>query len=116
MIEKHLTLDKCLEGPDHSASLEPSEFKQMVCDIRLTEKALADSTERSVEEEEIKKLVRKSIVAKVLIQKGTIISESLLDFKRPGTGVSPQFLGKVVGKHAKSDIAADEFVTFDKIE
>jgi N,N'-diacetyllegionaminate synthase len=115
LIEKHLTLDKSLEGPDHSASLEPSEFKQMVNDIRVTEKALFDSTERSVEEEEIKKLVRKSIVAKVSIKKGTLISEGLLDFKRPGTGISPQFLNKVVGKHAKSDIALDELVTLDKL-
>ena len=116
LIEKHLTLDKCLHGPDHSASLEPSEFKQMVNDIRVTEKALVNSTERSVEEEEIKKLVRKSIVAKVFIKKGTVVSEGLLDFKRPGTGISPQFLHKVVGKHAKSDIAHDELVTLDKLE
>jgi N,N'-diacetyllegionaminate synthase len=116
LIEKHLTLDKCLDGPDHSASLEPSEFKQMVNDIRVTEKALVETTERSVEEEEIKKLVRKSIVAKVFITKGTMISEGLLDFKRPGTGISPQFLHKVVGKQAKSDIAADELVTLDKLE
>jgi N,N'-diacetyllegionaminate synthase len=116
LIEKHLTIDKCLDGPDHSASLEPSEFKQMVNDIRVTEKALVDSAERSVEEEEIKKLVRKSIVAKVFIKKGTVVSEGLLDFKRPGTGISPQFLHNVVGKHAKSDIAPDELVTLDKIE
>jgi sialic acid synthase SpsE len=116
LIEKHLTLDKCSDGPDHNASLEPSEFKQMVNDIRVTEKALMDSPERSVEEEEIKKLVRKSIVAKVFIKKGTVVSEGLLDFKRPGTGISPQFLHKVVGKHAKSDIAPDELVTLDKIE
>jgi N,N'-diacetyllegionaminate synthase len=116
LIEKHLTLDKCLDGPDHSASLEPSEFRQMVNDIRVTEKALVDSSERSVEEEKIKKLVRKSIVAKVLIKKGTMIFEGLLDFKRPGTGISPKFLLKVVGKYAKSDIAPDEQVTLDKLE
>lgn len=115
LIEKHLTLDKCLDGPDHSASLEPSEFKQMVYDIRVTEKALVDSTDRSVEEEEIKKLVRKSIVAKGLITKGTIISEGMLDFKRPGTGLSPQFLDKVIGKYAKCDIAPDEQVTLEKL-
>lgn len=115
LIEKHITLDKTMVGPDHRASLEPNEFKEMVQAIRTTEKALDEKVQRSLEEEIIKKFVRRSIVAKTLIPKGTVISEDMLEFKRPATGISPKYLSKVVGKKAKVDIEFDEMVTFEKL-
>lgn len=116
MIEKHFTLNKSLPGPDHRASLEPTEFMQMVTAIRDVEKALGDGVKRlTPEEEEIKKAARKSIVAKARIPKGTVLSENMLDFKRPGTGLEPRELNRVVRKRAKKDIEADEQITFEKL-
>ena len=116
LIEKHFTLDKTLPGPDHRASLEPDEFKNMVKAIRDVEKAVGDGEKKLTEEEErIKKVVRRSIIAKVNIPKGKIITEDMLDFKRPGIGLEPRYLNKVIGMKAKKNIKADELVTFDKL-
>ena len=116
-IEKHFTLDNKLSGPDHRASLEPNEFRQMVLDIKNVERALGNGVKKpTAEEEEIKKAARRSIVAKVRIRRGTIIRESMLDFKRPGSGLEPKNLHKVVGKKANKDIETDELITFDKLE
>ncbi len=112
MIEKHLTLDKTLPGPDHKASLEPGEFAEMVSAIRKVEKALGDG--RKVphpSEEAVRDVARKSIVARVNIPKGTKIDTAMLAFKRPGTGMPPKDVGSVMGKYATKDIAADEVVT-----
>jgi len=116
LIEKHFTLDKTLPGPDHRASLEPHEFKEMVKAIRNVEKALGDGVKTLTEEEErIKKVVRRSIVARVKIPKGTVITEDMLDFKRPGTGLEPKYLDRVTGMRAKKDLKPDELVTLDKL-
>ena len=116
LIEKHFTLSKNLPGPDHRASLEPSEFKEMVAAVREVEKSLGDGEKRlTADEEEIKKAVRRSIVARVRIAKGTVIREDMLDFKRPGTGLRPRDLGKIVGKKTKKSIEADELITFEKL-
>jgi len=116
LIEKHFTLDRSLPGPDHRASLEPYELKEMVRAIRDVEKALGDGVKKLTEEEErIKKVARRSIVAKVRIPKGTIITEDMLDLKRPGVGIEPKYLNDVIGKRAKKDIKPDELVTFEKL-
>lgn len=116
IIEKHFTLDKKLPGPDHKASLEPEELREMVACIREVERALGDGIKKPTKSEEaVKKTVRRSIVAKVNIPKGTAIAEHMLDLKRPGTGLEPKHLKKIVGKRAKKDIKADELITFEKI-
>jgi len=116
LIEKHFTLDKTLPGPDQRASLQPDEFKEMVEAIRDVEKARGNGVKRLTEEEErIKKVVRRSIVARVKIPKGTTITENMLDLKRPGTGLEPKYLSKVIGMKAKKNIKPDELVTFDKL-
>ncbi len=116
LIEKHFTLDKTMRGPDHRASLEPSEFKEMVVVIRDVEKALGDGAKRLTEEEkEIKKLVRRSIVASVNIPRGKVITEDMLDVKRPAAGLEPRYLNRVIGMKAKKNIKCDELVTFDKL-
>lgn len=117
IVEKHFTIDRTMPGPDHKASVEPDELKEMIQNIREVEKALGDGIKRpTAEEERIKKIVRKSIVAKVDIPKGTIITEDMLDVKRPGTGVPPKYLYQIVGAKAKTDIAKDEMIQWENIE
>ena len=117
VIEKHFTLDKNLPGPDHKASLEPDELKEMVAAIRDVEKALGDGIKQPTEtEEEIKKVARRSVVAKVDIPEGAIIKEDMLDVKRPGTGIEPKYWQYISGMRAKKDINKDEIITWKTIE
>ena len=117
VIEKHFTLDKNLPGPDHKASLEPNELKELVKAIRDVEKSLGDGLKRPTKtEEEIKRVARRSIVAKVDIQKGTIITEDMLDLKRPGTGIVPKYMEMIIGKRAKVDIKKEDLITWGVIE
>lgn len=117
VIEKHFTLDRNMEGPDHKASLEIEEFNKMVQCIRNIEKAIGTGIKKSFKSEENTKLVaRKSIVAKVNINKGEVITYNNIDFKRPGTGVSPAYIDLFIGKKALSDINQDDFITFTDIK
>jgi N,N'-diacetyllegionaminate synthase len=116
-LEKHFTLDKNLPGPDHKASLTPEELNQMVMVVRQVEKAMGDGIKSPTEEEEeIKKVVRRSIVAKIDIPKGAFITEEMLDVKRPGTGVEPKYINEVIGVVARCRIQQDELLTMDKLE
>lgn len=116
VIEKHFTLDKSLLGPDHQASLEPEELKQMIKAIREVEKAMGDGNKVPTEEEkQIQKVARRSLVAKVEISKGTLITEEMLDIKRPGTGVEPKYMSKVIGLVARCRIEQDEPLTMNKL-
>ena len=117
VIEKHFTLDKSLPGPDHRASLEPVELKEMVTAIRDVERALGDGIKQpTVEEEENKKVGRRSIVARVAIPKGTIISQEMLDIKRPGTGLEPKYMNSILGKKAKIDIKQNALVPWNNLD
>jgi len=111
VIEKHFTLDKNMEGPDHKASLEPSELKGMVNAIRNIEKAMG-SGEKIPSKSEIKNLniARKSIVAKKLIKKGEKFTENNLTCKRPGNGTSPMKWEDIIGKVASKDFNEDEMI------
>jgi N-acetylneuraminate synthase/N,N'-diacetyllegionaminate synthase len=116
VIEKHFTLDRNLQGPDHKASLEPKDLKEMVQVIRDVEKALGTGMKRPAkDEEEIKKVARRSIVAKVDISGGEIISEDMLDVKRPGTGIEPRYMKKIVGARAKVDIKRDDLIAWSEL-
>jgi N-acetylneuraminate synthase/N,N'-diacetyllegionaminate synthase len=116
VIEKHFTFDRNLPGPDHKASLEPGELKEMVVAIRDVERALGDGIKKPTKEEEvIKKIARRSVVAKGDMPKGTIITEDMLDVKRPGTGIEPEYMEWFIGKRAKEDIKKDELMTWDVI-
>lgn len=109
IIEKHFTLDKTMEGPDHSCSLEPQELCGMVSAIRNVEKALGSGKKTaSASEEKNKTIARKSIVAARLIEVGEIFSAENLDVKRPGDGVSPTRWFEVIGQRAKRRYVADE--------
>lgn len=109
VIEKHFTLDKNLEGPDHKASLEPKELKKMVDSIRNIEKALGNGIKLpSNSEKKNIAIARKSIVAKCNICKGEVFTKENLDIKRPGDGISPMKWYEVLGQVAKRDFVADE--------
>lgn len=111
VIEKHFTLDRNMEGPDHKASLEPDELKEMVLSIRAVEKSLG-SGEKAPASSELKNIViaRKSIVAKRAICVGEVFGEDNLTVKRPGDGLSPMLWDRVVGKIADRNYEADEKV------
>lgn len=109
VIEKHFTLSQNMEGPDHKASLEPQELKQMVDAIRNIEKAMGNG-EKTPQESEIinKKVVRKSIVANRKIKKGEILSEENLTTKRVGNGLSSEFWDEIIGLKANYEFQKDE--------
>lgn len=113
VIEKHFTLDKTMEGPDHRASLEPLELKAMVDGIRNIEKAISGSGDKmpSASESININIARKSIVAKRNITKGELFSEENMTVKRPGNGISPMKWDEVVGKVAQKDFAEEDIIT-----
>lgn len=111
IIEKHFTLDKTMEGPDHKASLEPGEFASMVKAIRNVEKAMGSGVkEPSVSETSNIVIARKSIVALKKIHKGEVFSEENITTKRPGNGISPMKWLNVIGKTASRDFEEDELI------
>ena len=111
IIEKHFTLDRTMEGPDHKASLEPYELKSMVDSIRNIESAMGTGKKRP-SDSEIKNaiVVRKSIVASRSIKSGEIFKEDNLATKRPGTGISPMRWDEVIGLKADRDYLEDELI------
>lgn len=111
VIEKHFTLDKTMDGPDHKASLEPFELKAMVDAVRNVELSLG-SQEKIVNDCELRNrlVARKSIVAKRAIKKGEILNEENLTVKRPGIGISPMRWFEIIGTKAIRDFAEDELI------
>jgi N,N'-diacetyllegionaminate synthase len=111
VIEKHFTLDKNMEGPDHKASLEPDELKAMVQAIRNIEKAFGDGIKKpSPSELKNIPIVRKSIVAAREIRKGELLTEDNLAVKRPGTGISPMQWDEIVGQKARKAYKQDDLI------
>ena len=109
IIEKHFTLDKKLPGPDHKASLEPNELKEMVKAIRNIEMALGDGIKKPNKSEiQIMKVARRSLIATRDIRAGEIIKESDIAIKRPGKGIPPKFKEIVIGMKLINDIRQDE--------
>ncbi len=114
VLEKHFTLDRMMKGPDHSASLEPGELKEMVRAVRNVERAIGTGNKKPSESEKKNmEVVRKSIVAKCEIAKGEIFSEENLAVKRPGIGISPMKWFEIIGKRAERDFKADEIISFE---
>lgn len=111
VIEKHFTLDRTMQGPDHKASLEPDELKQMVDSIRNVELALGNGKKHVTDSERPNIVVaRKSIVAAREIKKGEVLTEDNITVKRPGNGISPMQWDSVVGTRAIRDFAYDELI------
>ncbi|MDP2939778.1 MAG: N-acetylneuraminate synthase [Candidatus Omnitrophota bacterium] len=111
VIEKHFTLKRNMKGPDHKASLEPKELKQMVNSIRNIEKALGNRIKRpSKSEIKNRDIVRKSIVAAKSIKKGERFDEINITVKRPARGISPMKWDEVIGLRARKDFKEDELI------
>ncbi len=114
VIEKHLTLDNKLPGPDHRASLEPNEFASMVRGIRMVESALGDGRKRpSPEEFDTAAVARKSLVSARALARGAVVTEDAIAIRRPGTGLPPAARAKVVGRRLSRDVSAGEILDWE---
>jgi len=117
LIEKHFTISRDLEGPDHKASVEPIELRQLVSSIRNVEIAMGNGIKCPVKDEEIiKTQVRKSIVSIKFIKKGEVITNENIFLKRPGTGISPEYFESVIGMKVKQDIEKDTVLKWDMLQ
>lgn len=111
IIEKHFTLDRNMEGPDHKASLEPDELTKMITSIRNIEKAFGDGIKKPSKSELKNKLIaRKSLVALKRIEKGELFTEENIGIKRPGSGISPMRWDEVLGKLANKEFNVDDLI------
>lgn len=112
VIEKHFTLDRNMEGPDHKASLEPDELKAMVSAIRNIEKAVGGDGTKHISDSERKNIAiaRKSIVAARYIKAGEVFTEDNLTVKRPGSGISPMRWEEILGQTAKRNFNEDDLI------
>ncbi|HEX8514848.1 MAG TPA: N-acetylneuraminate synthase [Bacteroidia bacterium] len=116
IIEKHFTLDKTLPGPDHRASLEPGELKNMICAIRNIELSLGSGEKHPTVTERKNMLVaRKSMHLAQDLTKGHLITESDLIMKRPGDGISPMEIDKVIGKQLLKDLVAEHKLNWEDL-
>lgn len=117
IIEKHFTIDRNLPGPDHKASLSPSELKELVIGIRSVEAALGDGTKRPQPvESDVTIVARKSLYSSKNLPKGTVVSLDCLVAKRPGTGISPLEFEKLIGKRTIRDIPEGSMLRYEDFE
>ena len=117
MIEKHFTIDRNLPGPDHSFAIEPQEMLEMMCKLREVETGLGDGVKNGPrsEEREMAEKGRRSLHASMAIAAGQSITPDMLVVKRPGLGIPPFLRDQVVGRSARRDIEADEWITWDMV-
>lgn len=111
VVERHFTLDRNMEGPDHAASLEFAEFKKLISDIREIEQALGDSGERRVSQGEMinRENLGKSLVAASALAAGTVLEPTHIKVRSPGQGLSPQYYEKLIGRTLRHPMAEDDF-------
>ncbi len=115
-IEKHITLDREMKGPDHKASMPPAEFTEYVEHIRNTEKLLGNGRKKpTAKERTIMQQVRRSILATRDLKAGTILTEKDICIKRPGTGIAPEFMSFLPGRELKRDIEKEEPITWQDV-
>lgn len=116
IIEKHITIDKNLPGPDHKASLSPNELIEMVKSIRIVEKSMGNGLKTITKnEEDIMKSVRKSIVLKRDAPKGSVIIEDMIEVKRPGTGIEPLYLEYIIGKKIRCNLRKGDVLKWEML-
>ncbi|MEW6600341.1 MAG: N-acetylneuraminate synthase [Nitrospirota bacterium] len=117
VIEKHFTLDRTMAGPDHKASLEPQELREMVMAIRNVERAIGDGIKRpSKNEEHMRDVARRSLVAARKINAGDTIKPEDISVKRPGTGIAPEFREEIVNRIAARQIDGDSVIKWEDIK
>lgn len=115
-IEKHITLDRALPGPDHKASMPPDEFRAYVAHIRNTELLLGDGRKKPTEHErDIMNQVRRSILAKHRLEKGTVLTEEMFCYKRPGDGIWPEYAKILEGRVLKRDVGEEEKILWEDV-
>jgi sialic acid synthase SpsE len=116
IIEKHFTLNRNLPGPDHRASLEPSELEGMVRGIRAIRSALGDGCKRPAAEElSTAAVARRSLVAAGDLQAGAVLTQDMIAIRRPGTGLPPSALSQLVGRRLRQDISAGTLLTTEML-
>lgn len=117
VIEKHITLDRSMPGPDHPFALEPKEFEAMVRAIRILEKAVGNPKKQPLAAEKvIAQASRRSLVIVRPIKKGQKIRETEITTKRPGDGIPPKFLPSIIGRIARVDLKSDDILSWDNVE
>jgi N,N'-diacetyllegionaminate synthase len=115
-IEKHFTLDRTMEGPDHQASVELDELKRLVAGIKFVKEALGDGVKRPVAcELPNLPLIRRSLVARMPLRKGEQLTRAMIEIKRPAGGIEPGDLDKVVGRHLTRDLDEDEPIGWESV-
>lgn len=115
-IEKHITLDRDLKGPDHKASMGPNEFAEYVSHIRNTVLLLGDGEKKPTpHEKEIMIQVRRSILAKEDLKKGTVLSKEMFCYKRPGNGIAPEYADILNGRVLKCDVNKDNMILWEYV-
>lgn len=118
VLEKHFTLSRDMEGPDHPFAIEPAELRAMIAAVREVEAALGTGRldgPSDLERGEMYRLARRSLIAAVDIPAGTPLTEEMITVKRPGFGIAPKHLELVLGRPAKVDIEADDILTWDMV-
>ena len=117
IVEKHFTTDKSLQGPDHQASLDPDMLTAFVAALRNTEVVLGDGIKRPTASE-LRNMdgIRRSVVSRGNIAAGTRLSADLLSCKRPGTGIAPAELQRLIGRTVRRDLQDDEPINWDDLE
>ena len=118
LLEKHFTLSRELEGPDHPFALEPDELKALVAAVREVEAALGNGRlegPSEAESKEMYRLARRSVIAARDIPAGTVIEREMLTVKRPGYGVKPRDIELLVGRTARVDIEFDDVITWEMV-
>lgn len=116
VIEKHITLDRNMPGPDHKASMSPREFKEYVRHIRNTEQLLGNGIKKpTISEKGIMQQARRSILAAEDLRAGEILTEEKICLKRPGTGIAPEFVPILLGRKLKKDIEKESIIMWEDI-
>jgi sialic acid synthase SpsE len=117
VVEKHFTLDRTMPGPDHRASIEADELLQLVQTVRSVEQALGDGIKRPMPSElKNKPRMQKSLVLRRPVRAGAVIQAEDLTAKRPGDGLPPAWMDRIVGKTARVDLEADTFIQLAHVE
>ena len=117
MIEKHITIDRTLPGPDHRASLEPIEFKTMITNIRTVELAMGNGRKAPTASElENRKIISRSVAAAFDIPQGTVLISNMLQALRPATGISPILITTIVGRRVKRSLKSGQLVHWEDLE
>lgn len=116
IVEKHFTLDRALEGPDHRSSLEPDELAELVAGIRAVESALGDGRKvPAASEADTAAVARRSLVAARDIPAGAVLTEELIALRRPGTGLPPSMFAQVVGRAVRARVPAGTLISLDQL-